>query len=232
MCIPNNIIPIHWFGDRDAYENSKVKVITVCYNPSNMEFRENIRDPFSTELRFPHYQEGMQETMELAWNAYFEYNPYKKWFGAFENILNGMGASYYCDKKYPYRALHVDICSPWATVPTWSALPKTQQKELYVRDSPQQLVLISELKPQIIVASIKDEYIDKLGIANSKTEFKKFDFKKDDTKRKTPEVVYQYQYNGVPFINGIPCQTPFGRLSKKFQYDVGEEIRNRLLQSR
>ena len=50
------LIPIDWFGDREAYNESKVKVVTVGLNPSDKEFRESATQPFSTSLRFKHYQ--------------------------------------------------------------------------------------------------------------------------------------------------------------------------------
>ena len=42
-----NIFPIKWFGDRNAYMKSLVKIITVGLNPSDKEFREKDGEPYS-----------------------------------------------------------------------------------------------------------------------------------------------------------------------------------------
>lgn len=227
-CIPADIIPIHWFGDRMAYNKSKVKVVTVGLNPSNKEFRERDGDPYSTSLRFPTYKEGNANTLTSALNAYFKTNPYG-WFKAFENVLNGMGASYYDNDNYPCRALHTDICSPWATDPTWSKLPQEKKEALYAEGHPQWLNLIAALKPDIIVASVSSNYIAKLGIENTKTEFCRFEHTKDGSKRKIPEIVWKYNFKGIPLINGRTRHTPFGNLSNEFRQTIGEKIREHLL---
>lgn len=224
--IPQNIIPIHWFGDRKAYEKSAVRVVTVGLNPSDKEFRENDKMPFSTKLRFPLYQKGKPETLGLVLNDYFKStaNPYS-WFKSFEYILNGMGASYYDSKEYLYRAIHTDICTPWATDPTWSKLSSQKREELYAEGHPQWLKLIADLKPDIIIASVAKEYIAKLGIIDTQTEFCRFDFTKDGKKRKRPEMVWKYEFDGIPFINGRTRNNPFGSLSKESKQVVGEKIK-------
>lgn len=222
-----DIIPIKWFGDRKAYEKSKVKVITVGLNPSDKEFRERAGQSFSSHLRFPLYQEGKDNTLTLALNAYFKTNPYS-WFNAFENVLNGMGASYYDNNNYPYRALHTDICSPWATGPTWNKLPQNEKEELYAEGLPLWCNLIAKLKPDIIVASLAMEYIDDLGIEDTKTEFCRFDYTKDGTRRVRPEIVWRYDFNGIPFVNGCTHNIPFGRLSTEFKQEVGRNIKELL----
>ena len=228
MCIIQGIVPIHWFGDRRAYTNSNCKIITVGLNPSDKEFRERDKQTFSTSLRFSCYKEENQRTLTKALNAYFETNPYK-WFDAFEHVLNGMGASYYDKDKYPLRALHTDICSPWATDPTWSKLPKDIKKALYADGHPQWVRLIKKLQPDIIIASVAKSYIVDLGIEDTETEFCRFEYTKDGSKRKRPLIIRQYEYNGIPFINGLTHNTPFGSLSNDFKYTLGETIKNCLL---
>lgn len=226
--IPNDIIPIYWFGDRKAYEKSKVKVITVGLNPSDKEFREKADDSFSTHLRFPLYEKAKPNSLTLALNAYFKTNPYH-WFDAFENVLNGMGVSYHDKREFPCRALHTDICSPWATDPTWSKLSKNDKETLYADGHHQWIQLVAELKPDIIVSSVSREYLVNLGIENTKTEFCRFEDRKDGTRRQTPEIVWMYTYRGIPFINGHAWNIPFGGLSNTYKQTVGREIMQRLL---
>ena len=155
-----NTIPIHWFGDRVAYNRSKIRIVTVGLNPSDKEFRNNNRESFNIGLRFQDYEE---KGLEAVYNNYFEYNPYS-WFKSFECILNGLDASYYSEKGMPNRVLHTDICSPWATDPTWSKLPNQEKKNLMENEHgfEQWKQLIRQLKPDIILFSIPEEYIKKL----------------------------------------------------------------------
>ena len=224
------IIPIHWFGDRVAYEKSKVKIVTIGLNPSHMEFRERVENPFSTHTRFRLYQSDHPETLTLALNAYFREKPYKVWFNAFEHVLNGMNASYYDYKQLPYCAIHTDICSPWATDPTWSKLPNVLKEDLYREGESQRARLIHELKPNIILASLGNEYIEKLGIENSRSVFYQFEYKKNEEKRTKPEIIWKYEYHGIPIINGRAWQTPFAKLSEEARNDLGRMIMERLLQ--
>ena len=76
-------IPIDWFGDRVAYNRSKIRIVTVGLNPSDKEFRNNDGESFNTSLRFEGYEE---KGLEAVYNNYFEYNPYS-WFKSFEYIL-------------------------------------------------------------------------------------------------------------------------------------------------
>ena len=86
-------VPILFFGDVDAYFGSRLRVVTVGLNPSSREFPAD--DPFG---RFP-LAEGIDcadvERYVDALAAYFRVDPYAGWFGAWEPLLNGAGASYY-----------------------------------------------------------------------------------------------------------------------------------------
>src|SRR3990170_1822110 len=56
------------------------------------------------------------------------------WFGAFEPLLDGMGASYYPGGHA--AALHTDLCSPVATDPTWSRLEPSFQRRFIADGQP------------------------------------------------------------------------------------------------
>lgn len=67
-------MPILWFGDKNAYKKSGLKIVTVGLNPSDREFRGNDNQQPSTKLRFPSFK-GTMESLETALNEYFEKNP-------------------------------------------------------------------------------------------------------------------------------------------------------------
>ena len=119
-------IPILFFGDMDAYRQSKIRTLTVGLNPSSHEFPAD--SPFQ---RFPLARGIPASDTDCYLNslsAYFRAYPYRDWFSAFEPTLNGLGVSYY--EGQPSTALHTDICSPVATDPTWSNLNEETRKEL------------------------------------------------------------------------------------------------------
>ena len=140
-----------------------------------------------------------------------------------------MGASYYDCKGYSCRAIHTDICSPWATDPTWFYLAEDERESMRAKGTPQWINLISELNPHVIIASVAEQHIEKLGIAETKTEFCKFPFKKDGSLRNRPETVFLYDFHGIPFVNGRTRNKPFGSLSNDFKRTVGDKIKNTLI---
>lgn len=204
-----------------------MKVVTVGLNPSDKEFRENTTQPFSTSLRFKRYQTDKPKTLIQAFNAYYKTNPYR-WFRSFESVLNGIGASYYDNEKYPNRALHTDICSPWATNPTWSKLPKAIRKELFEEGNPKWIKLIAKLKPNIIVAAVSKEYMIKLGIEKTEMELCRLDHKTDGTPLDNPIIVSYYDYNGTTLVNVSSLNNPYRSLHNEFKQTVGKKIKELL----
>jgi hypothetical protein len=169
--VPNSI-PIVYFGNLEGYRDSALKIVTVGLNPSGVEFDE---DRFGLEVK----TSLLPDTLERALCNYFRDNPYTDWFDrAFETILQPLGASYY-EKIYPGRtprrwtwkpqqnvALHTDICSPLATAPTWSRLPKEAGKvkeELWAWGFPFWKDLIAALRPDIVLMSVGRPCLTKLG---------------------------------------------------------------------
>jgi len=216
-----NILPIKWFGDREAFMKSEMKIITVGLNPSDKEFHENDGDPFTSQLRFPDYKVGNDKSLVIALNNYFEKNPYKKWFnGGFEPILNGMNASYY--SGYLNRTLHTDICSPWATDPTWANLSKSEKSSLMKTGFQDWQQLVSDLSPNIILFSIPKDYIAKLSI--DLTQLCKFVTTKNGEKRKRPIIVNKGIYGNSLAVFGRTRNLPFGSLGKEQKKDLGVKI--------
>ena len=217
-----NTIPIHWFGDRVAYNRSKIRIVTVGLNPSDKEFRNNNRESFNIGLRFQDYEE---KGLEAVYNNYFEYNPYS-WFMSFECILNGLNASYYSKKGMPNRVLHTDICSPWATDPTWSKLPNQEKKNLMENEHgfEQWKQLIRQLKPDIILFSIPEEYIKKLDLENERSVFVTISNDKKGVPRKKSVVIEKGVYGRSLAIFGRTWNVPFGALGEDQKKDLGQKI--------
>ena len=217
-----NTIPIHWFGDRVAYNRSKIRIVTVGLNPSDKEFRNNNRESFNIGLRFQDYEE---KGLEAVYNNYFEYNPYS-WFKSFECILNGLHASYYSEKGMPNRVRHTDICSPWATDPTWSKLPNQEKKNLMENEHgfEQWKQLIRQLKPDIILFSIPEEYIKKLDLENERSVFVTISNDKKGVPRKKSVVIEKGVYGRSLAIFGRTWNVPFGALGEDQKKDLGQKI--------
>lgn len=83
-----------------------MRIVTVGLNPSEREFSGSA--PFS---RFP----GAEATADnperylSSLDGYFRTKPYEAWFSNFEQILQGLGVSFYAGRSV---ALHTDLCSP------------------------------------------------------------------------------------------------------------------------
>ncbi len=218
-------IPILYFGDIKAYFESKIKIITVGKNPSPTEFCRKKGEPYSF-LRFPDWEE--KQYYAAALNSYFEYEPYKSWFGSYEEILNGIEASYYSKNERVNRAIHADICSPIATNPTWSKLSHKSQKELFNAGFKLWQELISILEPDIILISIAQFWLQELNLTN-KVKFLSFDKRQNGTDRAKPYIIDRYQLSldrgkvsKVYF--GQAAEKPFGSLSNEFKQELGRKI--------
>lgn len=221
-----NILPIKWFGNREAYQRSEVKIITVGLNPSDKEFRENDGAPFTSNLRFPDYKSGKYASLVKALNSYFEKTPYRQWFeSGFEPVLNGLGASYYSTEDYSCRALHTDICSPWATDPTWSKLSVTEQNSLIKTGFPDWKKLVKDLKPDIILFSIPQKYVKMLKV-DPLTELCRFTTTKSGEQRKKPVIIQKGMYGKSLAVFGRTRNVPFGSLGKEQKKELGEQIIN------
>ena len=161
-------LPILYFGNLSAYFKSEFKVITAALNPSDAEFKE-FKNSNPTFLRFPEYNNTI-ETLKFSLNNYFKNRPYKKWFGVpnvsnsgFLPLLNGLGACYY-EGSQKNTALHTDICSPLATSPTWSGLKKDEKNILFKDGFELWKKLVLEIKPDLILMSLKTETLQLLPI--------------------------------------------------------------------
>ncbi len=221
-CVLKNAIPILWFGNRIAYSNSGLKIITVALNPSDNEFHERGNNTVKVSLRFPDYKSPL--TLEDSYNNYFEKNPYKSWFDSgFEPILNGMCASYYHSKGFKNIAIHTDICCPYATNPTWNDLSKTEQDNLLKDGFPLWENLIDVLDPDVIIISVRKQYVQKLGINKISTLYR-FIHDKNGNIRNSPIEIMQGNYKKAMVVLGQTRNIPFGSIGKDQKIKLGEQI--------
>ena len=228
--IPNTI-PIDWFGNRNEYEQSDIRIVTVGLNPSGIEFKESDKaTTYSTKYRFPNAQVGIPTTYPRAWNEYFTYNPYN-WFNNFERVLQGTGASYgghspkgIDEHDHPTRrAIHTDLCSSDATLPTWSQLSHADKKAIAQVGIPLWEEQMKQLRPDIIIMSVAKEYWSKLPITDI-SDLYIITEAKNGTKRERPVIIRKGCYKGALVILGVTRNTPFGSVCKEEQKHIGELI--------
>lgn len=234
-------IPILYFGDFEKYEGSEdFKVVTVGLNPSCNEFPQNSLIRFLNSKGLENKMKLTDSEMELykeSLDSYFESNPYKNWFDmSFEKILNGLNCSYYSKNNFRNRALHIDICTPIATDPTWGKLSKQQQKLLENGGEKVFNELINYLEPDIMIVSVASGYLKKLKINKNKGQvIKEFLYKKDGEMRKEKYITYEYDIkliNGknVHVFFGQAATVPYGLLSYDDKSALGKSIWNYMKQ--
>ena len=128
--------PVPFFGHLES-----AQLATVGINPSNREFvgvdGNELLDPFR---RLPTLQSlGLSSWSQADFVAlrsiltaccgYFEKNPYDRWFGSLQRIIEPTGRSYYAPRS---DACHLDVV-PWATSNKWGTLSATARKQLVER---------------------------------------------------------------------------------------------------
>lgn len=228
--IPHTI-PIDWFGNRNEYEQSDIRIVTVGLNPSDIEFKESDKaTTYSTKYRFTSTQVGVPATYPQAWNEYFTYNPYN-WFNNFERVLQGAKASYgghspegIGEHDHPtQRAIHTDLCSSEATLPTWSQLSQADKRATAKVGIPRWEEQMKQLRPDIIIMSVAKEYWSKLPITDI-SDLYIITEAKNGTMRKRPVIIRKGCYNGALVILGVTRNTPFGSVCKEEQKHIGELI--------
>lgn len=162
-------VPIIWFGNMEAYKDSRRKIVTIAINPSHIEFKDNGESSF---FRFPNAKNlYKKETLSHSdkillasdFNAYFQNEPYMKWFDYYEKPLNALNASYKSGKNI---ALHIDIYTALASEPTWGAL-SPQRKEA-ITNIELFKNLLAYLKPNIVLYSGDYKVFQKVFLAEKK----------------------------------------------------------------
>lgn len=219
-------VPVLFFGDVDAYLASRLRVVTVGLNPSLKEF-----PPWNPFVCFPLTEDagGKDHSRYIeALSAYFRTNPYREWFGHFEPLLNGMGASYYDDETS--TVLHTDICSPVATDPTWSRLSGTDQALLLADGCPLWHELVELLQPDVVVVSVARRHLARIRFEplSPWERIHSFGYTADGEPRSR-----SYDTDGCWHVVGgepslvVFCpasQTPLGSISMSHRHELGSVV--------
>ncbi len=228
-------IPIPFFGDVAAYIMSEVRVITVGLNPSDREFPAN-RPRFD----IPRGLSGA-EGLEATLGDYFKVHPYNGWFHSFEAVLSGLSASYYPAgsrfRKAPDQALntalHLDVCSPIATDPTWSSpeLPSSTRALLTARGNVIFRRLVDLLRPDIVIASVAAHHMIPFHPAFASMSGWWEILRHDDTvggkRLPSPLLVRGFAPDGDSphlIVLGSAANIPFGRFSGDRKRQAGAAI--------
>ncbi len=135
MVVPDST-PVVSFGDARM-----ARVATLGLNPSKVEFLNNngylLHDD---QRRLETLQSlGVRDLASAAPSVigavyesciqYFRRNPYRRWFGQLERVLQRFNVSY-----YEGSACHLDLVQ-WATDPTWGKLPASIRRRLLEADA-------------------------------------------------------------------------------------------------
>lgn len=248
LVVPDSI-PVLYFGDSEAYQNSPIKVVTVGLNPSDKEFpkRNSIK-------RFRHesldlcgsYDDAFTQRYRQILDRYYLTCPYEWFDDAYGEVLEGFGASYY--PGVPITALHTDIATPIPTNPTWSGIGNSKkdkywQQHIKIKDdiSAEGLdifrALIEMLQPDILFVSVQRKHLNRLPndrivrVGEAETLFT-IPEKKDGTPRtKSYEVLLQKyslvaeQSQKMTVIYGEAAQLPFGTISNENKFEIGKRTR-------
>lgn len=225
-------IPILFFGDSERYACSPLKVITVGLNPSRKEFP--VHDRFSrfrpaSSVDSRPLDDAARAAYLTALNGYFRCDPYRTWFDWFEQVLLGLGVSYYGHE--PNTALHTDLCSPLATDPTWTLLGPRQERyeaagmALWHR-------LVDRLSPEVIVISIARRYRDQITFADPQAWRPIIALPKSRLGSR-PYVAWMQEgrlSNGVTMrlLFGQAAQQPFATLDKERRRQIGRAFLERI----
>ena len=216
-------LPILFFGDLEAYVNSRPRVLTVGLNPSRNEFPQG--DPFQ---RFPLAEDAAAADRQRyldALSAYFRTRPYAQWFNSFEPLLNGMGASYYHGRAA--TVLHTDICSPIATDPTWSQLGEADRRVLVNDGRTLWHELLVALQPNVVLLSLAKSHLDHIWFdpLGQWEPVHTFNLKADGASRKHPYRVFgRWHLVGDEPALVVFCpanQTPLGSISTAQKRELG-----------
>jgi len=226
-------IPILYFGDREAYLESNLRVVTVGHNPSDSEFD-------CEEDRFEGLEtRGDYDTAEYlsVLNGYFQKGTDYDWFDTYEEVLKGLGVSYYGNHSENV-ALHTDLQSPLATTWQWSKLPEHitgAQEKLSMEGRELWYDLIETLRPDVILASIPIEDVRDIcrrfgngGQIGEGEEICRIRETKDGEERDSDYVVrgWDRKIKGSKtlIVYGKKIQKPFDSISHLQKREVGRAI--------
>lgn len=149
--------PVPSFGDPLT-----APVATLGLNPSNREFvDETGRELKGASRRFhtlhslnlPSWSQANSRHLRLiakTCRTYFAQNPYDRWFGRLEEIIEGAGASFYGDADNGRKACHLDLI-PYATERKWTELTTAEQRKLLEESSDALGILLRQSDVKVLV---------------------------------------------------------------------------------
>lgn len=216
-------MPIMYFGNIKKYLESPIRIVTVGLNPSRRDFPEP--DPFQRfqSMKQDHYYHFNQQYIS-ALNQYFDDDPYNAWYNpAFENMLNGLDASFYNKKEN--TALHTDICTPLATNPTWGDLTKEAKMDLQTTGVPLWHELIDYLEPDIILISAAGEHLSKIQFETVKDWETIYTSLRDKPYLINSKQVKLSSGKVSSIYFGRASELPFGLVGAEEQFIIGKHIK-------
>ena len=225
-------IPILFFGDSRKYFTSRLKVITLGLNPSRVEFPEPDRFLRFDAARsvYPRIIEGACYDEYLqALNGYFRKppnHPYEPWFNSFEPLLNGLDCSYYGSTVN--TAIHTDLCSPLATDPTWSNLPKDAQYCLFDCGTPLWHSLVEWLSPDLIVASLARSHLGRISFPQQNGWRVIYTVERPNPYRVELAKLRVWNGSTTTLVFGKAANTPFGTVSNVDKERIGRALKSQI----
>jgi hypothetical protein len=203
--------PILFVGDRNAYKNSKIKVITVALNPSKNGAKKEIHEkefPRWKSVTFSNIRVQPEEYLK-GLEEYFYKDPNRNYFNAFEPILNGMETSFYVSGKganqsFHNIALHTDLCSQLTTDPNWGGLGDGVKQKLAADASSLWEKLMMLFKPNLVLASFGEAHLKWIKLPPSDMKRQVEDINTWDTTFKIGEK--PFIVNGLLFNDGSKNQ--------------------------
>jgi hypothetical protein len=207
--------PVLYFGDRNAYMTSPIRIITVGLNPSKAEFPT--LDPF---LRFAGADGGDPASYLSSLDSYFRSSPYTRWFRpSFESLLNGLCGSYFSGEVN--TALHTDLCSPLATDPTWSKLDRGESAELQLEGVKLWHDLVRHLRPDLILISVARKYMGLIEFTTLEPFKTIFTVERKNPYEVDAARIMLDQCCHPQIVFGKAAQLPFGKMSSEDKRKLG-----------
>lgn len=216
-------MPIPFFGDVSAYRSAHTKVVTIGLNPSAYRTPNT-----TTHSRLPALE--TEARLRRYFRSTKELNRWPGWFAGYEDVLNGFGYSYLegCEPEPRQVALHLDMCSPLATDPTWSSLPKAFRRNLEENGSLIFERLLKQLKPDLILVAASRRHVRSIWGDPYKEDWHSLcslSKRLDGTKRRYPYRVKYRRKEGLPLIVfASGARTPFGGVAKIDRIEIGRAI--------
>jgi hypothetical protein len=224
-------IPILFFGDSNQYFRSERRVITLGKNPSRDEFPEHDRFSRFSAARniYPHVLEGAFYGEYLqALNGYFyspPNDPYE-WFKSFEHLLRGFDRSYYGNCLS--AALHTDLCSPLATDPTWSNLPRETQCRLIQHGNRLWHSLVEWLSPDLIIASLARRHLERISFSRVEDWRVVYTVERPNPYKVGATKLRIADGKDAWLVFGNAAQKPFGTVSDMDKHKIGLALKDHI----